>query len=82
MGRQASDFSPLPSTPPLPFHIVGRGHSTGGALVPAGFGDCGVGGGGFDEGTRPPQDRLLANIQSSLDPPIASECLHPIINKP
>ena len=27
MGRQASDFSPLLSTPSLPFHIVGRGQA-------------------------------------------------------
>ena len=72
MGRQASNFPPLPSTPSLPLHIVGRGHSTGGALVLAGFG-CGIGGGRFDKGTHPPQDTLLANIQCSLDLPLASK---------
>ena len=73
MGREASNFSPIPSTPSLPFHIVNRRQSAGGALVLAKFVMCGVGGGGFDEWTHPPHDRLLANVQGSLDPLITIE---------
>ena len=79
IGRQALYFSPLPSTPSLLLHFVGRGHSTSGALVLARFG-CGGGGGRLDKGTHLPQDRLLAEVQGSLDPPIPPECLHPIID--
>ena len=73
MGRQAPNFSLLHSTPSLPFHIVGRRQSAGGDLVLSKFEMCGVGGGGYDKWTHPPHDRLLANVQGSLDPLITIE---------
>ena len=79
MGRQALDFSPLPPSPSLLLHFVGRGHSTGGALVLFRF-ECVGGGGRVDEGARPPQDRLLADVQGSLDLTIPPECLYPVID--
>ena len=80
MERQALDESPLPSGPSLLLHFVSGKHCTGGASVLPWLG-CGGGGGRFVEGPCPPHDRLLMDVQSGLDPPIAPKCLHPVVDQ-